>query len=180
MSPLCWCNALLPDSCWLPANTRWYLGVYESRDFLFNHQCTGIASLCALISLSHEPKNWQIKQLQFKVEVKSATYPHSSFHLVSVCSLSNRHKCHCPHNDEHISLKKRNKVLITDHCFCEIKSVRSENVCLLARYTIPLHWSFNTELSPLSSVSALCGTVRGKNINLHVYFSHVNTLCLYF
>lgn len=47
-------------------------------------------------------------------------------------------------------------------------------------YTLPLHWSFNTELSPFSSFSSLFGTVRGKNINLRVYFSHVNTLCLYF
>ena len=33
-SPLCWCSALLPGNLRLPANIRWYLGVFESRDSL--------------------------------------------------------------------------------------------------------------------------------------------------
>lgn len=31
MSPLCWCTALLHDSCWHPVNTRWYLRRFERR-----------------------------------------------------------------------------------------------------------------------------------------------------
>lgn len=31
MNPLCWCTALLHDSCWHPVNTRWYLRGFECR-----------------------------------------------------------------------------------------------------------------------------------------------------
>lgn len=33
-SPLCWYTALPHDSCWHPANTRWYLRGFECRTFV--------------------------------------------------------------------------------------------------------------------------------------------------
>lgn len=58
-SPLCWCSALLPGSLRLPANTRWYLGVFESRYSLI------VLSRDNMV-LHFFVEGWQINPLKFK------------------------------------------------------------------------------------------------------------------
>lgn len=75
MSPLCWYTALLPDSCWHPANTRWCLrGWMES---LFYCELLQPASALRLPQCARP-----MKHQRHRFKRPEETYPRRSFHLV--------------------------------------------------------------------------------------------------
>lgn len=62
-NPPCWCNALLPDNCWLPPNIRWYLRKNRIDSKGIHHASPAEALLCESFPveksfLYHQKQSW--------------------------------------------------------------------------------------------------------------------------